>query len=85
MQVTTVTSKGQVTIPLEIRQQIGVCQGSKIEFTIVGDHVELRVNESYQPVKSSGFGMLKSKRAAVPHDFDTASLFKQDDFNNDRA
>jgi len=50
MQVTTVTSKGQVTIPLEIRQQMGVCQGSKIEFILVGDHVELRVNESYQPV-----------------------------------
>ena len=85
MKLTTVTSKGQVTIPLAIRQQMGVCQGSKIEFTLVDDHVELRVKETYKPVASSGFGLLKSKCSAVPNDFDVASLFEQDDFYNDRA
>ncbi len=78
MQVTTVTSKGQVTIPLEIRQQMGVCKGSKIEFTIVGDHAELRVTEVLEPVSSSGFAMLKSKRDAVPCDFDAAGLLLND-------
>jgi len=78
MQATTVTSKGQVTIPLEIRQQMGVCRGSKIEFTIVGDHVELRVKETFSSVTSSGFAMLKSKRTAVPSDFDPAELLKND-------
>ena len=42
MQVTTVTSKGQVTIPKSVRQQLGICQGSQIEFVVMGDKVELR-------------------------------------------
>jgi len=78
MQVTTVTSKGQVTIPLEIRQKMGVCKGSKIEFTLVDDHVELRMTEVFKPVSSSGFAMLKSKRHAVPCDFDVAELLAND-------
>jgi antitoxin PrlF len=78
MQVTTVTSKGQVTIPLEIREKLGVCKGSKIEFTVVGDHVELRVTEVSKPVVGSGFAMLKSKRRSVPSDFDAAELLGHD-------
>ncbi len=69
MHITTVTSKGQVTIPVDIRQKMGVCQGSKVEFTLVGDHVELRVNEVFKPIESSGFALLKSKRSSVAVDF----------------
>ena len=75
MQATTVTSKGQVTIPQEVRQHLGIRQGSKIEFSLVGDHVELRV--VYVPgttPPSSGYAMLKSKRSSVPADFDAATL-----------
>src|SRR2546425_446210 len=46
MEVTSVTSKGQVTIPKELRQQLGIRQGSRIEFSLVGDHVEMRVRSS---------------------------------------
>ena len=45
MEVTSVTSKGQVTIPKELRQQLGIRQGSRIEFSLVGDHVEMRVRQ----------------------------------------
>ena len=38
MEATSVTSKGQVTIPKELRQQMGIRQGSRIEFSLVGDH-----------------------------------------------
>ncbi len=37
MQPTRVTSKGQVTIPKELRQQLGIRQGSRIQFLLVGD------------------------------------------------
>jgi AbrB family looped-hinge helix DNA binding protein len=77
MQTTTsVTSKGQVTIPLHLRQQLGIRAGSKVEFVWVNDHIELRVKSTPSDVPKSAFGMLKSKRKAVPTDFDTASLLK---------
>jgi len=46
MEVTSVTSKGQVTIPKELRQRLGIRQGSRIEFSLAGDHVEMRVRSS---------------------------------------
>ncbi len=76
MEATTVTSKGQVTIPQAVRQRMGIRQGSKVEFTLVGDHVEMRVLHPPQTLPESGFGMLKSQRQAVPADFDPASLLK---------
>lgn len=74
MEKTSVTSKGQVTIPKPLRQQLGLRQGSKVEFVLVGDHVEMRVFSKPAEVPASGFGMLKSKQAAVPADFDPADL-----------
>jgi AbrB family looped-hinge helix DNA binding protein len=74
METTSVTSKGQVTIPKEVRQQLGIRQGSRIEFAVVGSHVEMRVKSSPTGVPDSGFGMLKSRRVAVPVDFDPATL-----------
>jgi len=77
MEATSVTSKGQVTIPKELRQHLGIRQGSRIEFSVVGDHVEMRVKSSPSGEISSGFGMLKSQRTAVPTDFDPATLLKR--------
>mgnify|MGYP001390428906 FL=1 len=77
MEATSVTSKGQVTIPKEVRQQLGIRQGSRIEFAVVDDHVEMRVKSSPVGVPDSGFGMLKSRRAAVSAEFDPASLLKR--------
>lgn len=77
MEATSVTSKGQVTIPKELRQQLGIRQGSRIEFVLVGNHAEMRVRSSPAAETGSGFGLLKSKRAAVPADFDPASLLKR--------
>lgn len=71
---TTVTSKGQVTIPKSVRQRLGLRRGSKVEFVVVDDRVELRVHSTPMEVPTSGFGMLRSMRAAVPADFDPADL-----------
>ena len=103
MEVTSVTSKGQVTIPKELRQQLGIRQGSRIEFSLVGNQVEMRVRSSPLGEARSGFGMLsrkcgfatfldsrggrapqggvlgalRSRRTAVPTDFDSAMLVKR--------
>ena len=76
----SVTSKGQVTIPKEVRQKLGIRAGSKVRFRVVGDHAELSmVSTQAASVPSSGFGMLRSARASVPADFDVASLLSADD------
>lgn len=74
METTSVTSKGQVTIPKALRQQLGIRQGSRIEFLLVGNHVEMRVQTSPPAEIHSGFGLLKSRRTAVPADFDPATV-----------
>jgi antitoxin PrlF len=38
----TLTSKGQVTIPLEIRQALGLLPGTHVEFDVVGNTVRIR-------------------------------------------
>ncbi len=77
MLTTSVTSKGQVTLPKNIRQQLGIRKGSKLQAVLVEGHIELYVKNTVAIVPSSGFAMLKSKRAAVPVDFDSASLLKK--------
>ncbi len=77
MDTTTVTSKGQVTIPQEVRRKLGIRKGSKVEFKVVGGHVELHVVSTPTQVTESGFGMLKSARPAISADFDPASLVRR--------
>jgi AbrB family looped-hinge helix DNA binding protein len=75
METTIVSNKGQVTIPKELRKRLGIAKGSTLVFSVVGDHIELRLLDrqvAEPPV--SGFGMLKSKRRAIPADFDPATL-----------
>jgi AbrB family looped-hinge helix DNA binding protein len=71
---TTLTSKGQVTIPRDVRQHFGLKQGMAVSFEIEGDHIALRPAHAPQAITGSGFGMIKSRRPAVPADFDVASL-----------
>lgn len=77
MSSTSVTSKGQVTIPKAVRSRLGIRAGTKVEFAVVGDRVELRVERTPATDMESGFGMLKARRGAVPADFDPASLLQK--------
>jgi antitoxin PrlF len=63
MDTTAVTSKGQVTIPKSLRQRLGIRQGSRVAFALVGDEVVMRVCSAPPAETASGFGMLKSRRA----------------------
>jgi len=69
-------SKGQVTIPKALRQQLGLARGSRVCFELVGDHIEVRPFKPQQPLPASGFGLLKSQRPPVPVGFDVASLLR---------
>jgi AbrB family looped-hinge helix DNA binding protein len=78
MNAATITSKGQVTIPQEVRRRLGIRAGSRVEFMVVADHVEMRVVTPPAKVSGSGYGLLKSPRTAVPADFDVASLLRSE-------
>jgi len=71
-----ITSKGQVTIPKALRQQLGLGRGSRVSFELVGDHIELRPCRPSpgQILPTDGFGLLSSSRPPVPVDFDPANL-----------
>ena len=77
MSSTSATSKGQVTIPKAVRSRLGIRAGTRVEFAVVGDRVELRIERSPAAEVPSGFGMLKARRGAVPADLDPASLLKK--------
>ena len=70
----TITSKGQVTIPRDVRQHFGLKQGMAVTFEIEGDHIALRPAPSVRKPAASGFGLIRSQREGVPADFDAASL-----------
>ena len=46
MRTTIMTSKGQVTIPAEIRQALGLMEGDRLEVQLEADAVRLRRAES---------------------------------------
>ena len=71
---TTLTSKGQVTIPKDVRQHFGLKQGMVVTFSIEGDHIAVRPARVPQSEVGSGFGLVKSRRKPVPADFDAATL-----------
>lgn len=61
MLTSAVTSKGQVTIPSDIRRQLHLHPGDKVGFVMEDDHVVLFRKE--KNIKAA-FGILKPKRSA---------------------
>ena len=72
------TSKGQVTIPKAVRQQLGLRQGTRVAFMVEGDHAVLRPAVPERAAPKSGFGMIRVAGPSVPADFDVASLLKRE-------
>lgn len=54
----TVTRKGQTTIPGEIRQALRIKPGDKLQYLVEGDSVTIRVHPGTRSLK----GMLASKK-----------------------
>lgn len=76
MNTTTMTSKGQVTIPKAVRQQLGLQQGMRMTFVVEGDHAVLRPAVPTRAPPPSGFGMIKVSGPVLPTDFDVAGLLR---------
>ena len=74
MDSSSVTSKGQVTIPKEVRRALGIRQGSRVSFAVRNGKAELRVLHRAPAQAASGFGMLRVRGRHLPADFDAATL-----------
>ena len=44
--MTQINSQGQITIPSDIQQQLGLLPGTEIEIEVVGETVQLRKKEA---------------------------------------
>jgi AbrB family looped-hinge helix DNA binding protein len=56
----TVTTKGQTTIPGEIRQALKIKPGDRLEYAVEGDHATIRVHPGTRALK----GALSSRKGS---------------------
>lgn len=80
MPTATLTEKGQVVIPAEIRARHGLTPGTQVEFVDEGGTIRLVVRRRVAPSDpAAGYGLVKVKAKGMPRslaDFDVASLVK---------
>ncbi|MGH2352945.1 MAG: AbrB/MazE/SpoVT family DNA-binding domain-containing protein [Chloroflexota bacterium] len=54
MDVTTLSSRGQVVLPKAVRERLGLVDGQRLAVEVIGDHVLLRpVGEQHPPGASA--------------------------------
>jgi len=53
MSHSTVTSKGQTTIPGSIRKALRIKPGDRLEYAVVGDHATIRVHPGIRSLKGA--------------------------------
>lgn len=69
MRTSSITTKGQVTIPAEIRKSLGLKSGQQVGFKLEGNMIIL------QPVKkdtSAAFGLIKTDKTVSLEEMDKA-------------
>ena len=66
MLITTVTQKGQTTIPLSLRESLGLFPGTKVQFFEGDGEIRLRP----LPALESFMGALKGKKLPVGKEFE---------------
>ncbi len=57
MSTSTLTSKGQITVPKEVRAHLGVAEGDRLDFVIAADG-SVRLVPLFRPVREL-YGLLK--------------------------
>ena len=69
MQTSTLTSKGQVTIPAELRKRLGLRPGDRVGFVVEDGAVRLVRRESRV---EAAFGILKAETSVTDEDMEAA-------------
>jgi AbrB family looped-hinge helix DNA binding protein len=80
MAAATLTEKGQIVIPAEIRAKHGLTPGTQVEFVDEGGVIRLVVRRRVTPTDpAAGYGLVKLKAKGKPRclaEFDAAVLLK---------
>ena len=72
-----ISSKGQITVPKEIRNVLGVDTGERITFVVVGDEVKI-VNAASYAMKVLQTEMIgQAKKAGLDSEEDVLKLIKE--------
>ena len=81
MPAATLTERGQIVIPAEIRARYGLTPGTQVEFVDEGGTIRLVVRRRVaRSDPEAGYGMIKIRRGSGPGsaggllDFDVASM-----------
>ncbi len=90
MLTVTVSDKGQVVIPVEIRRRLGITPGCQLDFSLDGHVIRAEVKRQVaQTHVEDGFGMLVCKRPGKRRlvDFDVALAMRESegDREDDRS
>jgi AbrB family looped-hinge helix DNA binding protein len=86
VQTVTVSEKGQVVIPMQIRRRLGIEPGCQLNFSLEGQVIHAEVKRQMVPTKpQDGFGMLVCKKPGRRRlsDFDVAMAMRE--ATDDRA
>ncbi|MBI3372784.1 MAG: AbrB/MazE/SpoVT family DNA-binding domain-containing protein [Betaproteobacteria bacterium] len=80
MLIVTVSDKGQVVIPVEIRRRLGITPGCQLDFSLEGHVIRAEVKRRVvQTSAEDGYGMLVCKRPGKRRlaDFDVALAMRE--------
>jgi len=80
MQTVTVSEKGQVVIPVQIRRRLGIAQGCQLNFSLEGQVIHVEIKRPMVETKAEdGFGMLVCKGPGKRRlaDFDVAVAMRK--------
>lgn len=69
MLTSSVTTKGQVTIPIELRQKLGIKPGDRVGFVEEGDRIVLRREETEV---EAVFGLVTARKGVSLEQMDEA-------------
>ena len=80
MSTVTVSDKGQVVIPVDIRRRLGITPGCQLDFSLEGHVIHAEVKRQLVQTKAAdGFGMLVCKRPGKRRlaDFDVSLAMRE--------
>ncbi len=80
MLTVTVSHKGQVVIPADIRRKLGIAPGCQLDFRLEGHVIHAEVKRQSAPTQADdGFGMLVCKKPGTRRlaDFDVALAMRE--------